>query len=149
MNSNSLSAIFVAAAASLVASAQSASGAVITFTQQSIWEFYSQGQGAALSLETFDSYGGFYTSPLTGTAGGVNWSASAAGGLFVGSVAGSPALSTNLVEPLTISFAGAPHLGPTVVDEDGTLQLLRCRRLLEGDAALRELPASSVDGSLG
>jgi chemotaxis-related protein WspB len=47
------------------------------------------------------------------------------------------------------SFAGAPHLGPTVVDEDGTLQLLRCRRLLEGDAALRELPASSVDGGLG
>jgi len=111
MNSNSLSAIFVAAAASLVASAQSASGAVITFTQQSIWEFYSQGQGAALSLETFDSYGGFDTSPLTGTAGGVNWSASAPGGLFVGSVAGSPALSTNLVEPLTISFAGAPLQG--------------------------------------
>jgi chemotaxis-related protein WspB len=39
------------------------------------------------------------------------------------------------------SFAGAPHLGPTLVDEDGMLQLLRCRRLLEGDAALRELPA--------
>jgi chemotaxis signal transduction protein len=38
------------------------------------------------------------------------------------------------------SFAGAPHLGPTAVDADGTLQLLRCRRILEGDAALRELP---------
>lgn len=38
------------------------------------------------------------------------------------------------------SFAGAPHLGPTAVDSEGTLQLLRCRRILEGDAALRELP---------
>jgi chemotaxis-related protein WspB len=39
------------------------------------------------------------------------------------------------------AFAGAPHLGPTLVDEEGMLQLLRCRRLLEGDAVLRELPA--------
>jgi hypothetical protein len=111
MNSYSLPAICVAAAASLVAGAQSASGAIITFTQQFVWEFYSQGQGAALSLETFDSYGGFYTGPLTGTSGGVNWSASAPGGLLVANVAGSPALSTNFVEPLTISFAGAPLQG--------------------------------------
>lgn len=47
------------------------------------------------------------------------------------------------------SFAGAPHLGPTVADEEGTLQLLRCRRLLEGDAALRELPSLSADGGIG
>lgn len=59
MSSYSLPAIVVSAAASLVASAQSASGAIITFTQQFVWEFYSQGQGAALSLETFDSYSGF------------------------------------------------------------------------------------------
>ena len=39
------------------------------------------------------------------------------------------------------AFAGAPHLGPTLVDDEGMLQLLRCRRLLEGDAVLRELPA--------
>lgn len=47
------------------------------------------------------------------------------------------------------SFAGAPHLGPTIVDDDGTLQLLRCRRLLEGDTALRELPSLSADGGIG
>ncbi|MBI1303838.1 MAG: hypothetical protein GC172_08635 [Phycisphaera sp.] len=52
------------------------------------------------------------------------------------------------------TFAGASHLGPTIVDEgegaappvDGApqmVQLLRCRRLLEGDAALRELPRSA------
>lgn len=38
------------------------------------------------------------------------------------------------------SFAGASHLGPTIADESGFLQLLRCRRILEGDARLRELP---------
>jgi chemotaxis-related protein WspB len=38
------------------------------------------------------------------------------------------------------AFVGAPHLGPTALDREGTVQLLRCRRLLEGDAALRELP---------
>lgn len=41
------------------------------------------------------------------------------------------------------AFAGAPHLGPTTVDAQGMVQLLRCRRILEGDAALRELPAST------
>lgn len=44
------------------------------------------------------------------------------------------------------SFAGASHLGPTIADEHGMVQLLRCRRLLEGDAVLRELPLSGVDG---
>ena len=38
------------------------------------------------------------------------------------------------------AFAGASHLGPTTVDAEGMVQLLRCRRMLEGDAALRELP---------
>lgn len=41
------------------------------------------------------------------------------------------------------SFAGASHLGPTISDKDGMVQLLRCRRLIEGDAALRELPGSA------
>jgi chemotaxis-related protein WspB len=38
------------------------------------------------------------------------------------------------------AFAGTSHLGPTIADEAGFLQLLRCRRILEGDASLRELP---------
>lgn len=44
------------------------------------------------------------------------------------------------------AFAGASHLGPTVADEHGMVQLLRCRRLLEGDAVLRELPLGAGDG---
>jgi chemotaxis-related protein WspB len=43
------------------------------------------------------------------------------------------------------SFAGAPHLGPTIADDAGLVQLLRCRRILEGDAVLRELPRTAAD----
>lgn len=43
------------------------------------------------------------------------------------------------------AFVGAPHLGPTIADEEGMVQLLRCRRILEGDATLRELPAGRID----
>ncbi len=43
------------------------------------------------------------------------------------------------------SFAGSPHLGPTIADADGLVQLLRCRRILEGDEALRELPRTAAD----
>ena len=42
-------------------------------------------------------------------------------------------------------FAGAPHLGPTIADEGGLVQLLRCRRILEGDAVLRELPRAASE----
>lgn len=44
------------------------------------------------------------------------------------------------------AFAGASHLGPTAIDGEGPVQLLRCRRILEGDAALRELPATMEHG---
>jgi chemotaxis-related protein WspB len=43
------------------------------------------------------------------------------------------------------AFTGGSHLGPTIADEDGMVQLLRCRRILEGDAALRQLPATAWD----
>lgn len=43
------------------------------------------------------------------------------------------------------SFAGASHLGPTILDECGQVQLLRCRRILEGDAVLRELPRAAAE----
>lgn len=39
-------------------------------------------------------------------------------------------------------FAGASHLGPTIADAAGMVQLIRCNRLLEGDGALRALPAA-------
>lgn len=47
------------------------------------------------------------------------------------------------------NFVGASHLGPTIADGEGMVQLLRCRRLLEGDAALRELHLAATRGQSG
>jgi chemotaxis signal transduction protein len=44
------------------------------------------------------------------------------------------------------TFAGASHLGPTIVDEAGMVQLIRCTRILEGDGVLRQLPGPAGDG---
>jgi len=97
---------------SLVAAAalaSSSSAAIIVFTNQFVWEGYAVGNDATLATETFASYNGFYNNPLSGTLGGVNWSASATGGLFVGGA--SNALSTNNPTPMTISFGGSGVFG--------------------------------------
>jgi hypothetical protein len=91
--------------------ATSADAGIIAFTQKIVWEAFTNSQGAGRSMETFDAYAGFYPSPLAGTIGGVTWSASAAGGLFVDSVAGSSALSTSSPGALTIDLSGAAVRG--------------------------------------
>jgi len=96
-------------AVSAVASTSSA--AVIVFTNEFVWDTYATGNDAAQFTENFEAYSGFYASPLTGTQGGVNWSANATGGLFVGAVGSSQALSTNAPAPMTISFTGAAVQG--------------------------------------
>lgn len=99
---------------SLVAAAavaSSSSAAIIVFTNEFVWDTYANSDGASLVTESFESYNGFYGSPLTGSLGGVNWSASASGGIFVGAVGSSQALSTNNPEPMTLSFAGQDVFG--------------------------------------
>jgi hypothetical protein len=96
-------------AAASVASTSSA--AIIVFTNEFVWDSYAAGNDAGLFTENFETYNGFYASPLTGSMGGVNWSANAVGGLYVGAVGSSQALSTNNPVPMTISFSGAPVSG--------------------------------------
>ncbi len=91
-------------AAAVVATTSSA--AIIVFTNEFVWDNYATASDAAMYTETFESYNGFYGSPLAGSIGGVNWSAAAPGGIFVGAVGSSQALSTNAPEPMTISFTG-------------------------------------------
>jgi len=81
--------------------AASASAAIITFTQQNVWEGYSALQSIAVYTETFNGIAdGFYASPYSGTTGPVNWTASATGGIFVQ----SGLFSTNNPETLTFNF---------------------------------------------
>lgn len=98
----------------LVASAavaSTSSAAIIVFTNEFVWDSYAAGNDAAMTTETFESYNGFYSSGISSSMGGVNWSATASGGIYVGAVGTSKALSTNNPGPMTISFSGAALTG--------------------------------------
>jgi hypothetical protein len=83
---------------SIVLASLPAQAAVITYTDRAAFL-------AALSSSSTDNYNdlnGFYASPLSRTITGYTYDAAATGGLFTGSVNGSPAFSTNVSVPLTL-----------------------------------------------
>lgn len=82
-----------------------ASASILVYTDQLLWNL----QTASLnhSTENFSSYSGAYASPMAGSAGAVNWTATATGGLLVNGGALTTANST----PMTLSFSGAAVQG--------------------------------------
>lgn len=62
--------------------AQTASAAIINFSSISVWTGFVAGQGYSVATEDFNSYNGFYNNGLSGSAGGVTWTASAPGDLY-------------------------------------------------------------------
>ena len=84
---------------------QAASAAMVTFTNGTLWNGFSTGQGASVATENFNSYNGFYANGLSGNAGGIQWTASAAGDLY----AGSGYMSTHTAEAI-LTF----NLSPSV-----------------------------------
>ena len=84
--------------------ASSASAAIATYSNFSYWQQDVVAAGASVATETFNSYNGFYSSPLTGSVGGINWSATATGGLFCS----SGYFSTNNPVAATFTFAPGP-----------------------------------------
>ena len=92
------------AALAAISFTASSSAAILVFTNDFVWSTYATAGDMTIETEDFESYNGFYASPLTGSLAGVNWAANAAGGIFVGAVGSSQALSTNNPEPMTISF---------------------------------------------
>ena len=82
-----------------------ASSAVIVTNSSSTFAAAVALQGGSVSTESFETYNGFYSSPLTGGSGDSAWSATAVGGIFCGAVGTSQVLSTNNPVPLIISFA--------------------------------------------
>ena len=97
--------LFIGALSSVVVTSMS-SAAIITFTNAAAFGLASGNEGTSVFTENFDDLEGFYSNPLTGNLGGATWSATAFGGLFVGQVSSSPALSTAFAVPLTIQFTG-------------------------------------------
>ena len=97
--------IAFSAAAMTVVMTQAASAAMVTFTNSTLWNSFSVGQGKTVATENFNSYNGFYANGLTGNAGGIQWTASAPGDLY----AGSGFLSTNNPEAL-LTFNMSPSV---------------------------------------
>ena len=80
----------------------SASAAVVSFTNSVLWNFYSTNAGASVVTETFNGIAdGFYASPFSGSAGPINWLATASGGLYVQ----GGQFSTNNPEAMTFTMS--------------------------------------------
>ena len=100
MLKNAMAAVVVSAALS-----SSASAAILIFTDSFLFDI--QTASLTRSSENFNAYSGSYASPLAGSAGAVNWSATASAGL---NVAGGQ-LSASSPGPMTIAFSGADVYG--------------------------------------
>jgi len=80
----------------------SASAAIISFSQQGVWNAYVAFQSLTVVTEDFNSIpDGPYASGYTDSAGPITWSASAIGDLFVQ----GGLFSTNAPETLTFQFS--------------------------------------------
>ena len=90
------------AALGVAAAASSASAAIISFSQQNVWDAYTANQALSVVTEDFNNTSGFYSSGFSSSVGGVTWTATATGGLY----AMSGLFSTN--NPTSLSFSFAP-----------------------------------------
>lgn len=117
-----LSTIGACSASAMLASG--ASAAIATYSSFSFWQQDVVAAGKSVATETFNSYNGFYASPLTGSTGGINWSATATGGLYC--QAGY--FSTNNPVAATFTFApGVMSVGANIFGTDNGFGLLPAR----------------------
>jgi len=108
----------LAAIAGASAIATAASGSVVVYSQQMLWEDTAAAADLVVFVEDFAGFNGFIPSPpgANGVLGGVAWNATAAGGLFA-----EPGLfSTNLAETaITFTFApGVQGVGGNIFGTD-------------------------------
>ena len=121
-NSHALLTIGACAASAMLAS--SASAAIATYSQFSLWGQDVVASGSSVGTETFNSYDGFYPSPLTGSVGGINWSATATGGIFCS----TGYFSTNNPVAATFTFApGVMSVGANIFGTDSSFNIVAAR----------------------
>ena len=103
--------------------ASSASAALTTYSSFTYWTEDVVAAGNTVATETFNSYNGYYNSPLTGSAGGISWSASANGGLYCNGELGY--LSSNYPAPATFTFTpGVTSVGGNIFGTDAYFGLV-------------------------
>ena len=124
MKKNSLTLLTIGACSASAMLASGASAAIATYSNFSYWGQDVVASGSSVATETFNSYNGFYSSPLTGSVGGINWSATATGGLFCT----SGYFSTN--NPVTATFTFAPgvmSVGANIFGTDSSFNIVAAR----------------------
>ena len=124
----------------------SVSAAITTYSNFIFWGEDVVASGESVATETFNSYDGFYPSPLTGSVGGINWSATAIGGLFCD----SGYFSTNNPVAATFTFApGVMSVGANIFGTDSSFNIVPAKimvTLADGSSyiALSNGPADFV-----
>jgi len=101
----------------------SASAALTTYSSFTYWTEDVVAAGNTVATETFNSYNGYYASPLTGSVGGITWSANADGGLYCNGELGY--LSSNYPVPATFTFnPGVTSVGGNIFGTDAYFGLV-------------------------
>jgi hypothetical protein len=104
----------------------SVSAAITTYSNLAYWGEDVVAAGESVAIETFNSYNGFYASPLTGSAGGINWSATATGGLYCDGSQGF--FSTNNPVAATFTFApGVMSVGANIFGTDSSFNIVQAK----------------------
>jgi len=126
LKKNSLTLLTIGACSASAMLASSASAAIATYSQFSVWSQDVVAAGASVATETFNSYNGYYASPLTGSVGGIGWSATAPGGIFCNSTYGY--FSTNNPVAATFTFApGVQSVGANIFGTDSNFNIVAAR----------------------
>ena len=124
LKKNSLTLLTISACAASAMLASGASAAIATYSNFSFWQQDVVASGSTVATETFNAYNGYYASPLTGSTGGINWSAAATGGLFCQ----SGYFSTNYPVAATFTFApGVMSVGANIFGTDNSFNSLPAR----------------------
>ena len=124
MKKNSLTLLTIGACTASAMLASVASAAIGTYSNFTDWQQDVVASGSSVGTETFDLYNGYYSSPLTGSVGGINWSATATGGIFCS----TGYFSTNNPVAATFTFApGVMSVGANIFGTDSIFNIVAAR----------------------
>ena len=124
MKKNSLTLLTIGACSASAMLASGASAAIATYSQSLLWGQDVVAAGASVGTETFNLYNGYYASPLTGSGGGINWTATATGGLFFQ----TGYFSTNNPVAATFTFApGVMAVGANIFGTNSNFDIVAAR----------------------
>lgn len=114
----------LASAVACTAIVSSAQAAFITFGNQTLWNQFVTGSGWQVATETFNGVAdGFYAGSYSGSTSGVNWSGSAANGIY----AQGGLFSTNNPEQLNFTFSpGVQGVGGNIFGTDISFNVVPC-----------------------